>query len=497
MLKGHDIQPDCCDNCMTAKIPHVQMSSRYRDDSADWGADINPPMMFCGKCNIVYYCSKVRGSESAYQHSILTPKQTCQKAAWVDHHKAECEALCVLKKAGLFGNGDMPEAREFVRLLAIARASRVTHTVLEEIRAIPYAESWTEESVQKMVGLIKNCMKSAIREEDLVKLFNSMKSNLIPISVPLIFRTANNDPTLMVTWGIGKCLEPFAAMMSHSCAPNTYAVHEGSELRIRAARDIAAGEELTRSLRPDFADFEDRQYWLDANFRFTCACELCKKGNIQPAEDLLEQMIKLIEIDLLHVHRNLPEVEKGIADMRAAGFGWGTWPMRILHHHLIRAHNATGKPAESLKDLLRIRYLVEPAQDPLVTPEERVHTLYLLHALIDAAVYGPCNARNEFPKVVRNVGIKIMLHTRAILTGEVEQAFSKNSQVAGFQRNLMVSTKTCGHVQKEFQGTLVPLAESAEEREEFVKGMNVLLKWAGIPVLSESEHMAFCPYETV
>lgn len=301
----------------------------------------------------------------------------------------------------------------------------------------------------------------------------------------------------MVAWGIGKCLEPFAAMMSHSCAPNTFAVHEAGELRIRAARDIAAGEELTRSLRPEFSDFEDRQYWLSANFRFTCACELCKKGNIQPSGDLLERMIKLVGTDLMHVHCNLAGVEQGIADMRAAGFGWGTWPMRILHHHLIRAHNAMGKPAESLKDLLRIRYLVEPAQDPPTTPEERVHTLLSLHAFINAAVYGPSKARSEFPKVVRNVGIKIMLHTRAILTGEVEQAFGKDSQIAGFQRNLMASTKTCGHIQNEFQSALVPLADSAKEREEFVQGMNILLKWAGIPVLSEAEHMAFCQYETV
>ena len=44
--------------------------------------------------------------------------------------------------------------------------------------------------------------------------------------------------------GIGVGVYPSAALVNHSCRPNTVAVFDGRELRLRAVQSISSGEEV-------------------------------------------------------------------------------------------------------------------------------------------------------------------------------------------------------------------------------------------------------------
>jgi hypothetical protein len=46
---------------------------------------------------------------------------------------------------------------------------------------------------------------------------------------------------------IGSCLDIVGSLMNHSCDPNAFVFHEGSELRVRSLKPIRAGEEITQS----------------------------------------------------------------------------------------------------------------------------------------------------------------------------------------------------------------------------------------------------------
>lgn len=69
--------------------------------------------------------------------------------------------------------------------------------------------------------------------------------------------------------------------MNHSCLPNTIRTFAGDIRFLRAARDIAAGEELTNQYAAPDIDIAARQEEYRMSWGFDCDCELCViDGNV-------------------------------------------------------------------------------------------------------------------------------------------------------------------------------------------------------------------------
>jgi len=85
----------------------------------------------------------------------------------------------------------------------------------------------------------------------------------------------------------GSVVEPWAALMNHSCTPNLARVqsHDGdSVMRFVAIRDIAANEELTHSYLHSYATYQERRRATRSEYCFECECARCKVGMLAAAE---------------------------------------------------------------------------------------------------------------------------------------------------------------------------------------------------------------------
>ena len=78
---------------------------------------------------------------------------------------------------------------------------------------------------------------------------------------------------------IGSCLEPFAALMNHSCDPNSDFFFEGPELRVRSIKTIMKREEITISYTDPDESFDFRQKQL-SNYYFICKCKKCEEEGL-------------------------------------------------------------------------------------------------------------------------------------------------------------------------------------------------------------------------
>jgi hypothetical protein len=83
---------------------------------------------------------------------------------------------------------------------------------------------------------------------------------------------------------IGSSLDLFAALMNHSCAPNSAVFFEGPELRVRSITAIAPGDEITISYMDPNESFEFRQDNLMSKYHFTCRCQKREKGRCSPGD---------------------------------------------------------------------------------------------------------------------------------------------------------------------------------------------------------------------
>jgi len=100
-----------------------------------------------------------------------------------------------------------------------------------------------------------------------------MPINCISTSLPLLKPTHVTEVETKQT--VGACVDPFVAMINHSCDPNAWWIYESKEIRIRARRQIAEGEELTVSYKGAEGDFQTRRASLKKNWGFDCKSLPC------------------------------------------------------------------------------------------------------------------------------------------------------------------------------------------------------------------------------
>ncbi|KAL2075875.1 hypothetical protein VTL71DRAFT_818 [Oculimacula yallundae] len=433
-----------CDNCFAKRDEPgpsktgVFVSTVPRDDVK---------LLACGGCKVLKYCNK-----------------KCQKAAWTNHHKHECKIISDVKTAAELG----PDGKPIVyhhQFRCMARLLLLHHN---EEKMLGEHRKQFAEATRSLVDVLDKYIKSGISRITLLSLACAMDQCEVAIKLPLI-KDSNRmcDPLLESTLAMGgTCFDPFLSLIEHSCEPNTWIVHEGKKLRVRAMCDITADTVLkSRYIEHTASDYELTRPALDELYHIRCACSMCKK-----AETALHGTPKAIALKTnidkyfastpsMATADDIREAENAIKDMLDAGFGYNVIPMRSLHQRLVKGHLNKMDYAKALKICLRQYYLVEPNHIPLLTPSERLNTMFLL---------------------ISCIGQKHLLpHLKYKYVLETKKWFGADSKVTQFEQaifdELVENIKRMAAAKGFLFLNHVVLAESEVERETFVKDIYELL----------------------
>jgi hypothetical protein len=151
------------------------------------------------------------------------------------------------------------------------------------------------------------------------------------------------------------------------------------------------------------------------------------------------------------------------------GYDIGTWPIRQLYRQIfcivIRKGNITG----ALKAWLKLYYVIEVASSPPQLPSERLNSLKKLISLIRTV------RRMESPLITEDVK-SALPYIQGYLSRKLCEGTEKcfgDVEVAKFEK-------------EQFQMAFGHCAESFDDRARYVQGAKVLLGWARIFDIPES-----------
>lgn len=267
-------------------------------------------------------------------------------------------------------------------------------------------------------------------------------------------------------------------------------------MRLRALRDIPAGTRLTQTYMKGYrGEYEARQKLLKTQYGIDCKCEICQQGHMGPSGALLARVNKYAYGELVNLGSVVQRraVQRAIKDMQDAGFGYEAPQMRALHQYALKGNIHEFDTAAALKNCLKIYYLIEPVSVPSVMPSDRINTLFNLVSLLDSHVEVSSDhmkACTPLPEAVQKLRLTILLHLKAKVHQETEKWFGADSTAAMTEKHVFEDLVVKINAMISPLGLslgYVPLKNSAAERAKFVKGMNELLKWAGIPALEAKD----------
>jgi hypothetical protein len=123
---------------------------------------------------------------------------------------------------------------------------------------------------------------------------------------------------------------------------------------------MVAGEEITISYCRMPHDRTLRRQAMIKGMEFICACDLCKKiPHLALPEGLLRQKaLKQIKNPDPDPSR-LSSIQDIIEEVFKPGLGYGIYPMKELHEHVLRIQGNDKKRYDALKTAFRIYYLVQ------------------------------------------------------------------------------------------------------------------------------------------
>ncbi|KAF1974011.1 SET domain-containing protein [Bimuria novae-zelandiae CBS 107.79] len=120
-----------------------------------------------------------------------------------------------------------------------------------------------------------------------------------------------------------------ASYINHSCLPNTIRTFIGDILLLRAARDIASGEELTNQYVAPDIDIGARQEKYRTTWGFECDCELCavdgslsediRTHRVKQFDELKSMVMKLSEKSAPTI-TSLKKIARGLRELEALYF---------------------------------------------------------------------------------------------------------------------------------------------------------------------------------
>jgi len=204
---------------------------------------------------------------------------------------------------------------------------------------------------------------------------------------------------------IGSCLDPFAALINHSCKPNAHIVSEGNELRLRSLEQIPAGVELTITYTDPSYDTAFRRRRLKYDYFFHCTCVLCTSaGNGSTQASVGEQTLALAQDQLTaipteFVDSEIPTldqikfIETEVTRICVSTFPRTHWPVHLqpvpdLRFILAQAKFKAGQLAEALKLFLYTCFVVDPILYPCEFDAARIsHSLELCRLMQRIVVF--------------------------------------------------------------------------------------------------------------
>ncbi|KAM8894816.1 histone-lysine N-methyltransferase SMYD3 isoform 1-T1 [Spinachia spinachia] len=212
-------------------------------------------LLRCSQCKMARYCNI-----------------TCQKRAW-SGHKRECKCLQSLRPRVPTDSVRLA-ARLIFALLSPSKSSSDELYTLEE-----HESHLSSMSENKKHGLsqLASMLELYVQQEvpDLEGASALPPSCREPFS--LIAKVTCNCFTISdgELQEIGVGLYPSLSLLNHDCRPNCVTVFVGTELQLRAVRDIDPEEELTISYIETLSSTEERRRQLEDQYHFTCRCQHC------------------------------------------------------------------------------------------------------------------------------------------------------------------------------------------------------------------------------
>jgi hypothetical protein len=181
---------------------------------------------------------------------------------------------------------------------------------------------------------------------------------------------------------VGSSLDPFAALMNHSCDPNSTVFFEGPELRVRSIKTIAPGEEITISYMDPNESFELRQDHLLSKYHFTCKCQKCEKGRCSPGDLItgnneLDRSVKEAQRRLRGLLNAKPDaqpaesLEVAASRICAEGYPGKPWPCNISPTLYLQITLAQlYQERENWPKTFALRLKISFETDPIIWPSQ-------------------------------------------------------------------------------------------------------------------------------
>lgn len=262
---------------------------------------------------------------------------------------------------------------------------------------------------------------------------------------------------------------------------------QGNELCVRATKQIQAGSEIYITC-PNYYDYEERTTLLKKLWNKSCDCQLCLQGPLGPSGALRQRVFDTV------IYKKAPykasEIELLIKDMHVAGFNHSADLMRYAYAAALTAYVQNMQTADALKTSLILYYLIEPRTVPKTSDEFRISTLCNLIELSR-----PCEENiglSALPLQLREVLLALHMHwvySQLVLS---ERYFGVEDRVIQVER---VTFRARLHrLMQDFEierDYIFISMDSEEDRQRLVILLNAVLRWAGIPPLTEGELLDF------
>ena len=234
----------------------------------------------CSKCKWVYYCD-----------------QTCQKEAWISHHKSECKYLQkqnMLEMVKEHYYGDAQDTEEFY-LKILKTILKLKSKGREEFFKLPNGKKrYFADLVSNADELRKQKeQRNLFIEYDFHYLvFKNWLGDATPSFTEffeIIGKWQTNATSMFASNFVNHYHPPIAgglylgySILDHSCSPNASWINVGKEMVVRAIEDVENLSEIRISYFDTRAigdKTHERRKYLRENYFFDCNCARCEDPN--------------------------------------------------------------------------------------------------------------------------------------------------------------------------------------------------------------------------
>ncbi|KAH0559366.1 hypothetical protein GP486_004117, partial [Trichoglossum hirsutum] len=294
---------------------------------------------------------------------------------------------------------------------------------------------------------------------------------------------------------IGSSLDPDAAMMNHSCEPNTAFFFEGHELRVRSTTNILAGEELTISYIDPTEHFDFRHEELRSKYFFECSCKKCEKrvpgpGELKTRDPQFHKRIKEAQNSLRSIlHPNtqitsIEAIENAVTRISHEGYPEGDWPYELQPMPRVVVALAMAYQDENLPKALRFWLQTCFEIDPFIWPtphDFRPIENFMKYLGVQGAIANLLAEDDPSVRELQELKSPItMLQYPHIMrfVRDAERGFGKDSTIAGVARVWQLRWNSIVSMQGIDREALVSFYTGKEGKLEIKKNEDKLLEWA-------------------